>query len=288
MQEYKTYDAHGKHAQRVVFTKDGSKLVSVGLDSFVRLWRVPEFEEITAFKGHQNSVNTLSFNPDETRLATTSSDGTMRIWAFPEGDEVTGVDKISNARYSPDGKHIATTTTQGKIELRDADSFEVLLQFQKVDKRIFAIAISPKGKQLLAGGTGPLYVFDVTTGEEVRRFTDHELAVPCIEFSPDGKLLLSTGAEGSLCIRGARDLELYNQVQLDMKGVLQLAVSPVSDFVAVSGDHRIQLVSVPDGNRMERLKLSIKGVYGLAISPDGRFLANAGADGKIRIWKVPE
>jgi WD40 repeat protein len=78
-------DAHGKHAQRAVFTADGETLVTCGQDGCIRLWKVPSFAPDGAFEGHAASVNTLSFSADGSLLASGSSDGTVRIWSFPGG-----------------------------------------------------------------------------------------------------------------------------------------------------------------------------------------------------------
>jgi WD40 repeat protein len=75
-------DAHGRHAQAVAFTKDGTRLVSAGQDACVRLWTVPGFQADGVFEGHSNSVNSLSFSPDGSLLATGSTDGTVRVWSF--------------------------------------------------------------------------------------------------------------------------------------------------------------------------------------------------------------
>ena len=44
-------EAHGKHAQRAVFTADGETLVTCGQDGRIRLWKVPSFEPDGASKG---------------------------------------------------------------------------------------------------------------------------------------------------------------------------------------------------------------------------------------------
>jgi WD40 repeat protein len=79
-------DAHGKHEQAVLFSKEHTLLASAGLDTMIHLWSRPSFDRKASFTGHANSVNSLSLNPKEDLLASGPTDQTVRVWTFPEGN----------------------------------------------------------------------------------------------------------------------------------------------------------------------------------------------------------
>ena len=114
----------------------------------------------------------------------------------------------------------------------------------------------------------------------------HQTAVASMSLAPDGTLLATTGVEGTLRVRRLTDGEELFAVRLGRPGVMQTAWSPDGGRVAVSIDFAIQLRSAADGELLSTLEVPIKGVYGLGFSPDGRFLANAGADGRVRVWAL--
>jgi WD40 repeat protein len=280
-----TFDAHGRHAQAVKFTKDSKTLISVGQDAYIRLWSVPVFEPISAFAGHEKSVNSISLSPDESRLVTGSSDGTVRIWSFPEGKTLHVLDKQVSGTFSPDGTQVATISTQGRVHLWDAQSGEMTAKFPALDKRIFAVAYTPDNAQLLVGGTESIFRLQLPNGEQVGSLTGHQYAASLV-FSPDNNVFATTGADGMLRFWSYPDWIALKTVYIGKSGVLQIAFHPDGTHVAVSVDNGIQIHLVTDGDLERSINTSIKGMYGVAFSPDGQFLANAAADGKVRVWQV--
>jgi WD40 repeat protein len=282
------FDAHGRHAQSVLFPSKQQSLVSSGMDSNIHIWSIPGFERVSTFDDHENSVNTLSLDPSETRLASGSSDATVRIWSFPDGDLMSVLEKQVNAVFHPDGSRLWTIGSNGRVSYSKEPFGSLDDRLPAEDKRIFEIEPSPNGEWLMIGGTGSIVPYNIEKSELGDALPAHQLAVPDLKFTSSGQYLLSTGAEGALQIWDPQTWGEIERVDLPAKGVLQMAITPDDETVFVSMDNKIAAYSIPDGQLQAQVDVPIKGVYGLAVSPDGNWLANAGADGNLRIWKISD
>jgi WD40 repeat protein len=275
------FEAHGRHAQRAVFTADGETLVTCGQDGCIRLWKVPSFAPDGAFEGHGASVNTLSFSADGALLASGSSDGTVRIWSFPGGRSWTS-STASSRRPSPAGG-LATISTKARAVLWNTNYDEVAT-LPLLDRRLFSLAFTADGRSLLVAGTESVHRVDVEGRTKAGVYPGHQTAVASMALSADGALLATTGAEGSLRLHRVAGGEELFAVRLGRPGAMQVAFSPDGARLAVSIDFAIQIRSAADGALVSTIDVPVKGVYGLGFSPDGRMLANAGADGRVRVW----
>lgn len=284
--ELRTIDAHGRHAQAVAFTADRRWLLSAGMDATIRCWTVPEFSPGPAFLGHLRSVNSLALSPDGARLATCSSDGTARTWDFPSGHPRQTLRGQRLPRWAPDNRLLTTLSGPGRVAHWDAHTGEPLGEFTLPDRRLFGLAFPPNPAELLVAGTGTIHLVRLHDGAPLTTLAGHGAAVAALAVSPDGAWLASTGAEGSLRFWDTGGWQQLREVPLRAGGVLHLAWLPDGERVAVSCDRMVQLVPLREGEPIERLEAPIKGLYGLAASPDGRWLANAGADGRLRIWTL--
>ena len=73
----------------MAFSPDGSRLVSGGADSTLRLWDTTNGESIgEPLKGHTNEVKSVAFNHTGSRIVSGSGDTTVRLWDAVTGDPV--------------------------------------------------------------------------------------------------------------------------------------------------------------------------------------------------------
>ncbi|MDZ4674146.1 MAG: WD40 repeat domain-containing protein [Gemmatimonadota bacterium] len=288
VRELLVLDAHGRHAQAVAFSPDGTRLVSVGMDALVKIWEVPGFRPIASLVGHRKCVNSVVFAPDGQRFATCSTDGTTRVWSSDGGRAHFVLAGQRLPQWSPDGRLLTTLSRPGQVAHWDSGTGEPLGGFKVADRRLFCLAFPPHDDELLVGGTGTIHRVRLHDGTPLGTLQGHGVAVASMALSPDRGLLASTGAEGELRLWDTAGWQPRCEVPLRAGGVLQLAWMPQGDRIAVSCDHVVQIVPVREGDLVERLEVEIKGMYGVAVSPDGRWLANAGADGRLRIWRFSD
>lgn len=97
-------DAHSNTARSVVFSSDGSMLLSASEDRLVKLWKV-DGKLLRTFKGHEDIVNLANFINSGKNILTASDDGTHRIFSL-EGKELLDIAVTDQGKivYSPNGK----------------------------------------------------------------------------------------------------------------------------------------------------------------------------------------
>src|SRR5579883_1950949 len=115
-----------------------------------------------------------------------------------------------------------------------------------------AITLGPDGKSIVSAAGKIVYVWDMTTGKEFRRYDGFKRFLSSVAISRNGKLLAAGCRDGSIILW---DINANREVR------------------------RIEAHMKPDPNRQGPL-----GTLLLQFTPDGGRLASVGADNALRLW----
>ena len=273
----------------VGFSPDGTKLTSAAADGTIvfgefptgfkstkpdnltRLTDVSTGDELATWQKHANE---LIFSPDDrTKTVASTSGNGIRLWNTETGDELViplyealplgfheNMPTILAVAFSPDGRWLASGTTEGDIRMWDVATGEALTVFaepteQKNLGHISAVAFSPDRALLAAGTPSQLHLWDVRTGHKIFSVSTvhkrgwrihHDYPRPLV-FSPDGAIFLSGHGSGT-----------------------------------------IQLWDAKTGDKVAALDGHTREVETLKFSPDGETLVSTAQDGTIFLWDWDE
>ncbi len=290
MNDPTTFEAHSSYVLGLLFSRDGSTLVSSGMDSKIKFWSVPDWKSILTLDGHENSVNGLALSPDGGTLASASTDATVRLWSFPGGQERHVLrdrkQVVSSVRISADGRWVAAGSYGGRAALWTLAG-ESVTAIKASKQNLSSVAVAPDGHSLATSGLGgDILIWSLPDGRHVGALNGHETAVSNLTYIDGGRRLVSLGYEQSIRFWDAESRRELQVVRSDAPGLRGLAFSPDESVIALSCESTVELRSVTDWALRDKLAVGTKVVNGMAFSPDGRWLAVGAADRKIRVWQL--
>jgi WD40 repeat protein len=247
---------------------------------------------------HREQVRTIVFSRNSRFLATASRDGTVLIHELVNGTPIfrrrleTGL-PIGIAALNADGTQLATGTTKGEMILWDVKSGERLTrELPRFPSGLHTAAFSPDGRLLAAGGQEQVpAMWDLASGLAVRFPDVHNGSIRNVEFSKDGKTMVSASGDNTLILWDVTKPEPQQRgppLVGHRSAVLQTAFSPDGKFLASgSEDRSVLLWDTATASRIgPRLLRHLDIVRALSFSADGKQLFSGSYSGDTAVWDL--
>ncbi len=257
--ELKTLRGHTDYVQSVAYSPDGERLATASRNGWVIVWDVRSQQPLLNIYANYFQTISVAFSPDGRKLATGGADEARttdcptfgaRVWDASTGKLLSlfvghGA-RIITVAFSPDGKFLASSSSDRMVKLWDLETGQETVTLQGHQADVWALAFSPDGGTVVSGGNDrSIRLWDVANGREIARLEAHSDSVQSVSFSPDGKRLASASKDGTIKLWDFAT----RQELLTMKGHQSL-------------------------------------VTGVAFSPDGQTLASSSSDHTARLWRA--
>jgi WD40 repeat protein len=147
--------------------------------------------------------------------------------------------------------------------------------------------ISPDNRHLVASGAGGATgLWDLATGQELRRFPGHASAIVCISFSPDGRQVFTVGNDGTILLWNVEPQPELPTLIGHQRTVSGLDLSADGRYLATAGgsDDTLRVWDAKTGEVQQVLTGTGSINYGMRFSPDGLQIVTASTDGKLALW----
>lgn len=165
----------------LAFSTDGATLAVASEDGDVELWDVASATRKSVLKGHLGAVPCAEFSPRGRWLATGGDDQTARLWDLATGRAVAELRShskgVAAVAFSPDERRLATGSADGTA-------------------KVWALRVAPviPEQDLSPPQPGELAV------DELLTLREHKDEVTSVEFSSDGRCLLTAGRDGQAIV----------------------------------------------------------------------------------------
>jgi WD40 repeat protein len=164
------FTKHAAAIEDVSWSPDGLNVASCSQGGLIRVWNAQSVQEIHApFQDGQRPVRTIAFSPAETMLAAGGDDGVVRLWEngllcitvnntrdgpvcqdTPVRQSSTSMGALRALAWSPDGRFLASGTSEGICTLWSRATLQPLLSFAAANGLpINKLSWSPTGNEIV-------------------------------------------------------------------------------------------------------------------------------------------
>jgi eukaryotic-like serine/threonine-protein kinase len=334
-----------------VFDRSGRRILSASHDKTARVWDAADGMPLLELKGHAGVVGGAEFSPDEQSVLTFSfdtqfrfpnlspvgehqvtehypvySDRTARIWDVASGKErivMDHNDQVADARFSPDGRFVATAGWDHVARIWNVETGTELHQLRGHAASLLSVSFTPDSKRLATGTEGYRYsytlgpggaggssttvrepvlatIWNVVDGQTMVQ-VKNQISRPLealigaggysasrarVAFSPDGRYLVTAAQDPErAAVWNVEDGGPIAWLKGHTYEVNVACFSPSGDrVVTASADHSARIWDATSGREIAVLLAHSGPVLWAEFSPDGRWVVTASADTTVRVW----
>ncbi|HUS64117.1 MAG TPA: protein kinase [Kofleriaceae bacterium] len=281
---------HAASVYQGQFSAGGGHVVTASYDKTARVWDAATGREILVL-AHQASVQSAAFSPDDSQIATGTVDGSIKIWDVRSGvaraelRDGASTERVDSLVWSRDGRRLLSAGgASARVWSMPAGTLE--RRIDHADAQVIAASFAGDGR-ILSNSTDQLWLWDLATGQEVRRFDD-----PAgrwrVQLDPGGSRVLSTtrNSEGKIwrLADGVVTAELMGHVSPVPAGAWRADGKLVATG---SYDGTARVWDPATGDLLLVLDHAGERVMSVAFSPDGKQLLTTTSVGAVTLWDLP-
>jgi len=280
-----SFPVKGEYPDSVSFSPNGRHLAFGSNDIAVNVWDVATGNMKYSLRangwGSDPAARTMAVSPDSRLLATLGSTvDSLLIWNLQSGKLVRRLDEhngeIKSYAFSPDGKTIASSSSDGMLQLWNIRDGTLTHRLQS--SRSGRIIFSPDGQNLALVGGKTVQLWDLKSARMIHEFT-HEDRVSSAAFNPNGKGLASLTGVARKTHLIYWDIRSGSRIHDFETKYGYGALFPSLKFIAnssllVVGTYSPQVLDVESG-RLVRTLNSVTGSK-FIISSNGKLIASKG------------
>ncbi|XP_046715891.1 apoptotic protease-activating factor 1 isoform X1 [Silurus meridionalis] len=265
-----------------------------------KVWNMNKQTSQNTMFGHMDGVNHCCFSPDDAYLATSSNDGTLKLFEvtsanewksiditslFPESDEGSVCVKCST--WSADGQRIIGAA-KNTVFVFDVATLDLVLEIRASRLSTVQYCHACPNSQLIALALSHYTVelWDFEANKKMAECSGHLSWVSCVQFSPDGSLLLS--ASDDHMIRLWKTERVHTSSAVALKRDFDVLFSQ-EDITVVAADSQncLQVCSGPEGKVLLETARQEQRIRCVCICKQTSTVALGMEDGSVRVLEVP-
>ena len=297
----------------MAFAPDGKTLATAG-DERVFLWDVKsgkKLKQVTHIPG--DVPLSIAFTPDGKRLLCAAFEGQVQLEDLASGKPVWTKRRetfFHDLALSPDGKKYAFGSggphnTDDILEVGSISGNNTRVFQDRVPlEGVSSVAFSPDGKAVFVGGWAKIIARDAVSLKQLKAplaaAETSDMGIYKVVFSPDGKLLASTGNNNTILLWNVASGKVERVLKGHRAGVDVLVFSRDGKTLASAcwhtyyykdrsskpiNDDMLKLWDVQTGKERNSIRVKNIGPTAIAFSPDDKILAVGDWKGTITFWK---
>ncbi len=279
-ERYQTFPAVRYPVQALAFSRDGSRVATIGFDETVGVW--------DAATGQ--------------RLLTIRQPGA--IPPFPirfQRHRTTWVKQLElgygGIAYSPDDRYLAVSDGRNAVTIHDAQTGQAIRSLLGHSARVLTVAFSPDGRRIASAGEDQtVKVWDVESGRAIYTLSGHTAPVYRVTFSPVDATLASVGGDfqkfdksGEVMLWSSTTGRLLHQLHGHTAVATDASFSPDGARLATASfDRTIRLWDTSSRQEVFTLRGHPNAVLCVAFSPDGQRIVSGSMDETAKVWDAGE
>jgi len=280
-------------------SRDSKSLLTGTTDHSVQLRSIPDLRPLGPPLPHAARVDVLALAPAGTPVATVCADGFARVWDPQSGaltlPPLAGVPHGRKLAFTRDGSRLVCATEDARLHVWSvADGsrpFPAASLRPDLTNggllRLTAWQLGPGDQRAALGwADGCVQVRDLASSRLLFE-VHHEGPVKGMVFSPDGKVLATAAADGTLRLWDANTGRLKLPPIFSSDPLMSLKISPDGTLLlAGCYDGSAKVWRAQDGGLLAECWGHEDYVQGTAFDPRGTTFVTGAWDGHLRFWDV--
>jgi len=130
-----SYRGHEGWVRAVAWSPDGKRIASTSEDKTVQVWEIAKSRPLATYRGHTDWVGIVEWSPDGNRVLSVSKDNIVQVWDAEHASAIASTkphaqsnvltfrahaDSVHAVVWLPDGKHIASASGDGSVQIWQA------------------------------------------------------------------------------------------------------------------------------------------------------------------------